>query len=36
MASAEIIHGLSKLFTHPEVPDEITEQAGDLMYRFFA
>ena len=36
VASAEIIDGLSKLFTNSEVPDDITEQAGDLMYRLFA
>lgn len=35
-AAGELLHGLTALFTREEVPDLVTEEAGDLLYRFFA
>lgn len=32
----ELLPGLTRLFTDESVPDSLTEQAGDMLYRFFA
>ena len=32
----EMLHALTELFTRPEVPDEVTQAAGDVLYRYFA
>ncbi len=32
----ESLSQITELFTRPDVPDEVTESAGDLLYRYFA
>ena len=34
--TGRLLGALTAIFTAPEVPAEITEQAGDLLYRYFA
>ena len=34
--ASEMLGKLTALFVSPDVPDEITERAGDLVYRYFA
>ncbi len=36
VASTEIVTSLSKLLTSADVPDSVTEQAGNLLYKVFA
>jgi hypothetical protein len=31
----KLLHQLTDLLAHNEVPDEVTEKAGDLLYKFF-
>lgn len=35
-AAGELLSGLTALLTAPDVPDEVVERAGDLLYRYFA
>jgi CelD/BcsL family acetyltransferase involved in cellulose biosynthesis len=34
--AAQVLGGVTRLLTDPSVPDEITQAAGDQLYRFFA
>jgi hypothetical protein len=34
--ATDLLHHMTHMFTHPSVPDEITWEAGEKFYRFFA